>query len=218
MLLSVDCSSNCPEKLSPQIVSAFVVQMFGQAHQAGYHQSQGTMQWPNGQTSYGTIGHPVQSLPNPCIGTPVPPSTTYNNELTYAAQQRDPHYKGTNSDHLLMRNPPHRPPFNSQPGHHSGVPFNTGNQFDRQGPENTQPRHQTTSHQLQDAEGQFTRDLLPTRFQGACGAQRQQPAFGDARATRGAFSNGREARSATTALSTSRRQQQAHIQPQAQVR
>ena len=182
------------------------VQMFGMPYQATYHQTQGLIPYSNGQPVYGSTGNPGPPMYTPCIGTPIAPSTTYNNQVTYGAQQHASQYEGPNPHHLPLHNLPPGPGYNSQPGQHGRILFTAPQQFRGPGHENPQPRPATHYTQSQVVEGQPLRRVPPPSAQFAGGDQAHLTTFPETMPRRGASYVHKEIEFATPAPSSLGRQ------------
>ena len=112
---------------------------------------------------------------NPHFGTPVAPSNPFNSQLTYPAQQREGHFEGPSSNHILlpMHNLPQGATYSPHPGYVQGKEYYTTQPFHGLGQDNLQPRPRAQCPPVEDARVHAMPGTAAISVQGNCGVQRE---------------------------------------------
>ena len=163
------------------------MQMFGMPYSAPYLQPQRTIPWQTSPSVFGNMSARGGSLYAPCMGTPVAQSSPFNNQLPYAAPQREIQFEGPSSSHMLLpvQNLPQGAAYNQHPGYMHGKFDYSSQQFQGLPPEHSHPRSRGQGLAMDDASGQVTMGTGAPPAPGNCGVQRELQVVRDTSEVRG---------------------------------
>ena len=99
---------------------------------------------------------------NPCIGTPVHPSSAATNQAQYPAQPREAQFDNTSAAHMLLpiHNRPQGGAYGSPPRHMPSTQYYAPGQQQSTGHESTQTRRRTQCPPVEAAEGEVVAGVL----------------------------------------------------------